>query len=42
MQGVHVEYARVPYWRALRPRYVWLGVGFGTGLIIGFAIGVCI
>lgn len=33
---MYVEYVRVPEWRArLRPRWVWLSVGFIAGVLVG-------
>lgn len=40
--NVRIDYMRVPYWRALRPRYVWVGLGFIAGGIAGFIMGVII
>jgi hypothetical protein len=37
---MYVEYVRVPYWRALRPRWVWLSVGFSAGFIAGVLVGI--
>lgn len=34
MDGMRIEYVRVPYWRArLRPRWVWMVIGFLLGVL---------
>lgn len=37
---MRVEFHRVPYWRALRPRWVWILVGASVGFAYGFGLGV--
>jgi len=38
--NTRIEYVRVPYWRALRPRWMWVGLGFMAGTVMGIALGV--
>lgn len=39
---MHIEYVRIPYWRTLRPRWVWLALGCVTGFVTGFVVGAII
>lgn len=32
---MYIEYIRVPYWRTLRPRWIWMMLGFITGFAMG-------
>jgi hypothetical protein len=38
MDGLNIHYVRVPYWRTLRPRWVWTSIGFVLGLAVGVII----
>lgn len=37
--NMRVDTVRVPYWRALRPRWVWMIVGGAWGFVVGILIG---
>jgi hypothetical protein len=37
---MQVHYVRVPHWRATRPRWVWMSLGFLIGVIVTLSLEV--